>query len=524
MARQKQWVRQQAYRWYTGNIDQLPASNEGLPLNGRDQSSQTTSLANNITFEPAMRNSMSLTAMPRDVVIQIIEESRPDGFERLVLTSKAVYNLAAPQIIPEHNDFKSRYSTCIVGGQDSGPGIPTNYFYHPTYLLQELQVNPLAARYVKRLELDNCEECNQEDVKARAKQLDFTMLKDNFYLRETNQNARRWTDLILDGNALYGTVLLFLMLLDVETLRLHYLWELKYEESKNDDARQVLDAIAIDDRPQRALSRLNQMAPWDSDERSGISFDVVRPFMALSSMRRLVAFRMVAGDGEHNGAKYTWPYGNRVSQVEHVECTGGSADRDGLEAFLTSMRNLRIFKWDHGGFGNGTGYFFNGGAFMNCVKRRVSETLVQLTLTSWTDSLTAVDSFKEFRRLEYLEFEGKFLYGEQDQGESDEKLLGRLGGHDWKIDYGKFQPPRLIDILPSSLCRLRLINSLEQINCAILFDGFAEAREVCLPALSRIELATKESFPEELIDKMKKGRIDFGHSDYTRATHYITVK
>lgn len=507
---------------------------EDKPVNAQDQSSIGTSQTGKMTSTPKTSSTRSLTSLPPEIILRLLEESRPDGFQNLTLTSKTVYNLAGSRLIQEHNAFKHRYSTCLVDGRDPDPDPEnpnfdlenpnfTNLFIHPVYLLQEIQANPTVAGYVKYLELEDCGECNQGDVKDKAKQLDLTFLENSFYLKKAKQGSKKWADAVSEGNEIYGKILLLMLLPNVETLRLYDTWAWKHKNSSNDGADRVLDAIATDDRPQRVLSRLIQIVPWSSDDEFGSSLDTVRPFMALPSMRRLIGFQLVAESGGISNGAYAWPFGEQASPVKAVECTSGAVDREHLEVFLAPMKSLQSFKWDHGCFGEGTGYFFNGGAFFNCLKSHVSKTLTQLTLTCWGHSLTAIDSFRAFERLEYLEFEVKLLYGERDEGESDEKVLDRLDWFSWKMDYGKFTPPKLIDILPASLRRTRLINNLEQDKLIPLFDSFVEGKSTHLPALSKIEIASKVSFSEELLEQMRETGIEVERSDSTQASHYITL-
>jgi len=84
---------------------------------------------------------MSVLDLPTETLLQILDESRPDGFEALCLTRKCLYAIATSLgMIQEHNQLKSFASK-----------LSRRKHHSPCLVFQELIFRPSLKKYIRKL-------------------------------------------------------------------------------------------------------------------------------------------------------------------------------------------------------------------------------------------------------------------------------------------------------------------------------------------------------------------------------------
>ena len=96
---------------------------------------------------------MPILALPVEILLEIVEESRPDGFEGLASTSKRFFTIAR-RLIKSHNCLKKVYSSPSLGLWPS---------HSCNKLIYDVLLDPLVARYSKYLRCPHLDLCRPHD-------------------------------------------------------------------------------------------------------------------------------------------------------------------------------------------------------------------------------------------------------------------------------------------------------------------------------------------------------------------------
>lgn len=182
-------------------------------------------------------------------------------------------------------------------------------------------------------------------------------------------------------------------------------------------------------------------------------------YLALPSIKKLKLMEIRTWEDLYS-EHYDWKYGNRTSTVEEIDVYEGASDFITIGRFLQPLVKLGVFHWTHG-----CGYTdecedWGGNAFVQMMGMKVGWHLQELGLTfthsTQCVSATRIESFLRFRTLTYLELDLQYLLGKvnierNEDPNSDEKWLPLRPEQRLRCI-----PPRLIDILPSSIQTVRL--------------------------------------------------------------------
>ncbi|KAK8091464.1 hypothetical protein PG997_001825 [Apiospora hydei] len=95
----------------------------------------------------------SLVDLPPELLLQIISETLPEGFESLALSCKAVYQLCTP-FIKQHNLRRAQFRKFQYSPfPDSGQDPLRTPIYHAYDLIERIAREPIVARYIQHADL-----------------------------------------------------------------------------------------------------------------------------------------------------------------------------------------------------------------------------------------------------------------------------------------------------------------------------------------------------------------------------------
>ncbi|KAG6989778.1 hypothetical protein G7Y79_00064g094010 [Physcia stellaris] len=442
---------------------------------------------------------MPLLALPNELLVRIIDELPPDGFEAFALANRELHSLAGPTIV-RHNFLKRQWNSIAVGYTSTlHRNSRSRVIKQNETLLRELTASPAAPKYVQVLrgskEVDKPVEFDDTTIEIVGQELDY--LIHCSFLSEAD--VPKWRDHILAGKI---APIIAMLLARCLNLKILYLMDFLEHGELSD----VVNAIASSEsgllKPRlfstyRPLSALHTLYMYYEDIHENIPLHLSIPFLALPSMRRLVGYHLEAdhhSDASYPSSDFLWPYDGHSSNVRDVEVTDSAVSATHIRNFLQTLPHLRSLKWQHCGNHEGAGHYWNGGAFLKAVCEEVGPQLEKFCLTTaaFNKSLTALDSFKGLSSLRYLEFSACLLVGEQECGVNDKLLAGR---------YGPFlnippirHPKKLFEILPATLERLRLLMLMNEIQFSLvedMFDGLDQVKQETLPLLTEVTLCCK---------------------------------
>lgn len=451
---------------------------------------------------------MPLLALPNELLMRIINELSPEGFEAFALANREVHSLAGPSII-RHNSLKRQWNSITVGYtspvQRNSRGRVVEQI---EALLRELTASPAATKYIQFLrgskEMYQPAEFDDTTIEIVSQRIDC--LVHSFPL--AGVPFRKWHDRILAGETAPVIAMLLAWCPNLKTLCLMNF--LEHEELSD-----MMNAIASSQggvlksrswSSHRPLSTLHTLYMYYEDIHDNIALNAWVPFLALPSMRRLVGYHLEAdyhSDADYPSSDFNWPYDGHSSNVTNVEVTDSAVSATHIRIFLQTLPHLRSLKWQHCGNHEGAGHSWNGGGFLKAICEEVGTQLEEfcLTIAGCHESLTALESFRGLSSLKYLEFSVCLLLGEQERGVSDEVLVERYGVY-LHIPLMR-HPKKLYEILPATLERLRLLMLMNGVQFSLaedMFDGLDQVKQETLPLLTEVTLCCDA---ESKVQRMK---------------------
>jgi len=446
---------------------------------------------------------VQLLELPAELLLGILSLTRPDGFESLALSCQRLYSLALDSgLVSEHNDMKRLWRIWDLGLDPRYEWVS----WHPLIVLAAIHENPLVAEYIRIVRFPYslqaaCEESESSSGTSRADMISAQALSElvgkSPYLRASGMTPEQWVEEMLHrGNDVALAVLMLTLLPNITHLKLSREWSFARWESGNgyDSESPSLDVgqiFSLLSNPNigHALSKLAVIEPWTSDSETGTALRCLIPFLTLPSVRKIVGFQLVA---DHSYDDFSWPY-MRSSRIEEIELTCSGISATHIARFLEPMHHLRSLRYHHMGMGGGAAFIWDAGSFLASIRNsRAANTLEELSLSAkfFDGPTSAPSSFKEFKRLRWLELGVDLLLARPENGQGDLA--------DWEIQKTAYSYTnrtktlcnlRLVDILPPSLEKLRLLVNEKVDSFTKLFDGLAEGKVEALPSLTDISLS-----------------------------------
>lgn len=170
------------------------------------------------------------------------------------------------------------------------------------------------------------------------------------------------------------------------------------------------------------------------------------------------------------------------------------------------MPNLRIFKLSWAISWYNHGHSWNIGELIVVIGKTVGATLEELSLMDSSESIylgRPIVPMTEFKRLRALELTSDAIfrsdgsrYIDEDYASTDEETLNAefsITDH----DFGEFEVPRLVDLLPPSIENVTLSTLASRVgtyDMKRLMEGFRNERKATLPLLEKLSFVI-EGYP-----------------------------
>lgn len=223
----------------------------------------------------------------------------------------------------------------------------------------------------------------------------------------------------------------------------------------------------------------------------------------------------------------SWPYGGRQSMAENVEILYGHTQSNSWDSLITNMPNLREFSYQASpGWMMDQSEGWDVSALVNALKKHRVAGLEKMSITfepfggDYFFTKGPIPCLKSFTHLKTLEVDSYLLMDRTGHGLRDiESMLDDDSDYEIYQNFGllkerKAKVPKLLDILPSSLQKLRMsFTGDANSQCKKLFRGFANhfACKKALPNLTRIELSCEpDEFPNDIRDEIEQAGVSIG--------------
>jgi hypothetical protein len=414
---------------------------------------------------------MGLLDLPPEILDLIIDRTLRCGFENFVLSCKAVYMRARPQM-DRHNMLKSRW-------RHTSNASPTRRG-DTLSIIHEITCEPLSAQYVESLSLwdrrSKADMTNSPEVHSfrddeNAMNSIKTFLRSAKYFTGGEVDFDSWWEQIIAEDEagddehmdkLYATVALLSLLPNLKTLQLPDRWH----EVRETEAAEALvpsvqslvtlsNSVGYHTTPLGTLETIFPFVEEGYDVRVGLQ--CLQPFMELQSIRNLYAVSCVAVDEDWGGIPFHWPNPTTHSPLTKLELASCCMNGSGLASLLPHTPGLTVFKYSHQTKWDGLENDWNPGEILEALANFASQRLVELALT--VDELhgeieNGLSSFMRLPKLQKLEVDVQAFCGPP--LESGQRL-----GRNARVPAG--QPPWthndipcMGDMLPESMCELHV--------------------------------------------------------------------
>jgi len=305
---------------------------------------------------------MPLTELPPELLDNIIEKTRPDGFEAIALACRTTYAVAKGYI-DEHNTLKRRFRQVIL--TDYGRPI------HTGRLLLDVLRRPLAALYIEGLHCHppgHHEGCQIDEPTDEDLAMVNKFLRCSPYLRFTQEQAEACSARLFQTDAEdlqemcnYSTALLLTILPNVRRLSLPWHWGAIRSSAETDQQSTVWPGIwqVLDQLTQAAnsgpagnapLGKLQTLLPYAEIEYDSFPKNALMellPFMEMRSVREIYTTNCIAVDDGYTGIPFTWRHPEVSSNLRTLELTGCCIDGDGIGKLLAHTPLLTSLKYSH---------------------------------------------------------------------------------------------------------------------------------------------------------------------------------
>jgi hypothetical protein len=457
---------------------------------------------------------LSLTACPDEVLMEILELSRPYAFESLVLTCTRLHAAATP-LLRHHNALRQKYRSFSF--TDSYYSNPIDMEATETIpeLLLDIANDPIIARYIIHADLGKrvCTQRLRDGISTdsrgvlqkldsiRGKEKLMSLFLESEYLKSIHLDPAKWFELVLEDKEVYDTqvdyptAFLFTLLPNIASLTLSKEWGRKSVEPGLEPGvprlMELLVARANDDhlkdQPLQKLRVLHSTA--DVDRQAGTELVTIAPFLALNSLRKASHSAGVLIEESSCWSSYG-PIGKHL-EILHLDDCVVNGERSAL--LFKDMSSLRVLTFEYN-MKDEIGYEWNINRFVENVMTVLGGQLESLSLTASNLSDDAVlleedVDFHEFEVLQHLELDTKLFI-------VSSAITNNLGGESNPTCKEDMEIPALVEMLPESLCTFVLHMHATKEDCAcieVLFQEFDDSRAEQLPLLEKVTV---------IVDKM----------------------
>ncbi|KAK3190628.1 hypothetical protein K4F52_003319 [Lecanicillium sp. MT-2017a] len=492
---------------------------------------------------------MNILALPSEILLDILEQSLPYGFESLSLTCKRFYNLSR-RLIPRHNSYRKKYRSFHLG---------TETVETVKELLNDIAADPIIAEYIVHANLGGRSSLDDDDrpytFPDGVPDAFSTLVTGSKHLAALNSDpgfSRDWLENIVEYTTLsnddvdFPAAFLLTLLPNVESLALPREWHIAtatgdhtkvwHRETLNATNKSASALVSLlvmrandPNMSYQPLQKLHTINPTENiDTEYETHMEMIFPFLALKSLRKVW----------HNAAQYkpsndAYAAGHCAEfptlgiNVESMTLDDYAVSGKGARVLFKDMHSLRELNLEYI-TKEEIGASFNGMEFLHHLQRQVGRCLEKLVFRFEDMSVynTAVKSpLLGFKVLKHLEIDvALFVDNEpsadrydfsdyeddddQDQGENEGEQDGQeneavgqnglpvIADYDMREYWGDLDIRervflRLIKHFPPSLETLVLNARARKRDCRFLealFKRFDDRREASLPLLKTLRV------------------------------------
>ncbi|KAI4207644.1 MAG: hypothetical protein LQ346_000451 [Caloplaca aetnensis] len=441
-------------------------------------------------------------SLPNEVIHQIIDSLHPGDLGSFVLSCKTIH-VFSQRAVEKHQELLKQYSTLRFGDPGGWRGKDWRRD-HPLLFLRTLLFNPGIAYYPRSLQAtqwgddDDADEPipeigNLADVIAVCGSEIATLGEEHPWLKDYAQRQEWRAALQVPTNHSHHLAMLLTMLPNLQSFTMigmsHHI----------QPVRETVRAIAAANRDPhsavhgKALGKLAKIRIDRADSELGEDITLYSSFLGLPSMRS-VSGRMIDGkDGDllvedpHLRHSVVVPH-----QIEEINMDYSAIGLDCWEWMLRYIGNLRQFTYRHTcGIVGGAEYYPR--SIVALLKKYASHSLEKLHLSGGSTDTHGIHMIT--RRRVQEQFIGDLKEFQQ------LRVLILFDTVFRKPNNGEMV--RLVDVLPTSIRAVTLINEVQKSDSASLFLGLAEEKEDKLPQLKKLTLYGDFSIQQDLIDELK---------------------
>ncbi len=433
-----------------------------------------------------------LFSLPNEVIHQIIDSLHPADLGSFVLSCKTIHVLSQ-RAVERHQELLEQYSTLRFGDPGSWQGNDWQR-YQPLFFLRTLLLDPRIAYYPKTLHATRWGDDNDlvEPIPEIGKLVDVialfgseiaTLGTDHPWFKDYARRQAWRDELQVPTNHSHHLAMLLTMLPNLQSIT--FIGMSRHIRP----IRETVRAIAAANRDPhsavhgKALGKLAKIRIDSADSEVSEDLTLYSPFLGLPSLR-LVSGRMIDGcfgdfplESPHQPPRILVPH-----QIKEINMDYSAIGLHGWDW----IGNLQKLTYHHAG-GVVGGAEYHPRSIVALLKRYASHSLVELDLTAHSTDYHGrylqkqfIGDLKDFQKLRFLR-----LHTTAFQEVKDGKIL------------------RLVDVLPTSIRTVTLLNTIEEGNPPDLFLGLAKGKNNKVPQLKRLIFQRGLSVKQDLIDELE---------------------
>ena len=482
----------------------------------------------------------SILDLAAELQLLIISEIHLNDIENFTLCSKHIHNLCEARLMEQYARKRS-FSTIAVGHIDNLIWDEDQQIrgVHPILALRDLLAEPQSWQYTKTCVIGYMEESDDDvfnfgdqeeaalddadlqEVVAQFK-VDTRLLRKVvevqrcFYPKrgETElspfPSTTIWIESILSGDMEGAAFLLLAILPNLETLRFVDNFQEKWSPHFKNLTKLLRTALSEQHNTTgiNFFSKLTEVGLHGLGEAQGVNHDILEGFMALPSMRKIKG-RVTSGADFQR--RFFQP--SEVTTLEFRESNISAACFSESLRVIKGLQKFIYDFWANAAVNWNVRQLWEPRQTVRALEDYTKKTLRHLELTGrpgrqhvtvgdfehidFANGEPFLGSLCAFEVLETIRIETMMLYKEIKTGNPWARQQGHklwLKQENWvPVDEKEargpdalVEPERLVDILPESTRRLRLVGGLLKADASAMLDGLAVLKDNCLPNLTSI--------------------------------------
>ena len=439
----------------------------------------------------------TLLHLPNEILLQIIEETRPKSIKSFVWSCKKIRTLGVKALMQHQQDL-DRYEAPVFGVWNNNSGNDVN----PYAYLSDILLKPRRALYVNHLFVLNRgftlthirQAAFTEKILLKIDELCSLFFKGTGCPYIKGDEIGKWVDKLRRGDTNAAACLFLTLLPQLEALSIidysnqGYV-DMIYEISKANSSPHCMIPGPL------ALHKLDTIIINDTRtmDRSRERFGIYETCMTLPSLRRL--------EGQHIDSSFDrWPSKEEFpleSNVTDIVFENSAINAESFARLLTRTVNLQRLTY---GFARLVGIVGDHTAMglKKILEQHTAHSLTHLDLSfhgcPLNDYTRSIGSLRQFQILKHLRIQGNMFI----KYTSDSGYLDRL------VD--------LLPLLPASLKTLTLLPQDADPTVKYTFDKLRKKRKECVPNLTKVTCESTFPIVDGLINECASVGIDLVYS------------